>query len=159
MALCETAEANPCQSHQPTLACHTAPCVRLCICLFSTPKPTLGFLPRLHAVPACWFVVFQSTTTHIKTQNEKERAAPLRPYLMQTRSPVVLEHCSASLSLTSQRGSIIMTQYTNSHHTHTPGFLFSVSHLQQVDSDCPFLLHLSAVPHFASAFLRGSKPP
>lgn len=35
VVLGETAKANPCQSHQPTLACHTTLCVCVwCICLW-----------------------------------------------------------------------------------------------------------------------------
>ena len=49
MVLGVTAEANPCQSHQLTLACRTAPCVCVCVrasvCLsvLSTPKPQWVF--------------------------------------------------------------------------------------------------------------------
>lgn len=63
MVLGVTAEANPCQSHQLTLACHTALCVRMCACVCVSvcslhTQATEGFLPRLHAVPADWSVVF-----------------------------------------------------------------------------------------------------
>ena len=34
MVLGETAKANPCQSHQPTLACNTALCVCVCVSVF-----------------------------------------------------------------------------------------------------------------------------
>lgn len=74
------------------------------------------------AVPlVCGFLVYNRTrrhtytNTHKDAKSEKERVVPPGPHLMETRSPGVLEHSSAPLSLRSTRGSIIMTHYTNSH--------------------------------------------
>ena len=71
----------------------------------------------------CGLLVYSRTQK--ETERARERAAPPRPYLMQTRSAVVLEPWSTSLSLKSQRGAVIVTHYTNSHHTHNPGLPLS----------------------------------
>lgn len=160
MALGETAKANPCQTHEPTLACPV--CIWVCVSFLYT-QAHRGFSAKATccAVPlVCGFLVYNRTRAHTYTnthkdaKSEKERVVPPGPHLMETRSPGVLEHSSAPLSLRSTRGSIIMTHYTNSHHTHTLGFLFfTVSHLRQVDRALLLLSSLPCtIPLFPSIF-------
>lgn len=137
----------------PNSSTHSSmPCVYLSVCVLSLhPSPQRVFCQgyMLRRPIGLWFSSVQPHTqariyTHKDAKSENERVVPPGPHLMETRSPGVLEHSSAPLSLRSTRGSIIMTHYTNSHHTHTLGFLFfTVSHLRQVDR--ALLLLLSAV--------------